>query len=248
MIRVIHEERQFIVVAKAAGVLSQGDRTGHDCVADLVRRHLLSGAEAEGRGAAYNPFVAPAHRLDRPVSGVLVMARTSKCARRLAAQFRESQAVKGYLAVTSSAPPLDCGRVSLWLKKDRRKNVVVVTPAESPGARASATGYQVVANHDGQSLVALFPETGRPHQLRVTMAHLGCPIAGDLKYGSPVALGGFIALHGLRAGFAHPISGEHVTFLAPLPDNWLGHFPWLSNALAPAFLPGAGSCCANGRQ
>ena len=248
MIRVIHEERQFIVVAKGAGVLSQGDKTGHDCVADLVRRHLLDSAAAAGRGGAYNPFVAPAHRLDRPVSGVMVLARTSKCARRLGAQFAASQAVKGYVAVTSSKPSADCGRVQLWLKKDRRKNVVVAAPAESPSARWSATGYQVVATNGELSLVALFPETGRPHQLRVTMANMGCPIAGDLKYGSPVALGGFIALHGLRAGFAHPISGEHVTFLAPLPDNWLGHFPWLSNALAPAFLPGAGSCCANGRQ
>ncbi len=237
MIRVIHEERQFIVIAKPAGVLSQGDRTGHDCAADHVRRHLLSRAEADGKGANYNPFVAPAHRLDRPVSGVLIMARTSKCARRLAAQFRDSQAIKGYLAVTSSAPPEHNGRISLWLKKDRRRNVVVVAAEGTKGARASTTGYQLIATRGELSLVALYPETGRPHQLRVTMAHLGCPIAGDMKYGSPVGLGGFIALHGLRAGFAHPISSERRTFFAPLPENWLPEFPWLSDVLPPSFLP-----------
>jgi len=223
---VLYEDRQVLVISKPAGMLSQKDRTGDPSAVEWAREYL-----APRQGSA-NPFVAPVHRLDRPVSGALVLARTSKSAARLTAQFRETDVRKEYLAVVCGSPRFEARKLTLWLRKDRRRNRVECSESKAlPGAAEATTGLQVVVRGSDFSLVTLRPNTGRPHQLRATLAHLGSPIAGDLKYGAPTGLGHWLALHSRSVTFRHPIGGETLQFVAPLPEVWTETFPWLENFL-----------------
>lgn len=217
---VIHEERHFIVVDKPAGVLSQQDATGDSALSDLVKSYLVDSHPAgPDKSTPYNPFIAPVHRLDRPVSGVSLLARTSKAASRLSRQFRDGTVDKSYLAVTCGHPGPD-RQVKLWLLKDRKTNRVEAREHPFDGAQQSVTEVAVVKSHGELSLVSLRPRTGRPHQLRVTLAWLGAAILGDLRYGAPQGLGNWIALHASSLAFDHPISGERCTFEAPLPPQF----------------------------
>ena len=225
-----------MVLAKPAGILSQGDRTGDATAIDCARDHLKSAREkatGSARKSRYSPFVVPVHRLDRPVSGALVMARSSKSASRLTEQFREGSPHKGYLAIVEGMPRYDRIFCPIWLKKDRQANRVEAQWSYFLGAREAISNLQVIARNNGHSLVALFPRTGRSHQLRATMALLELPILGDRKYGSSLTLPGFVALHSHLVVFRHPIKRERVAILAPLPPTWLVNWPWLRDLLPP---------------
>jgi 23S rRNA pseudouridine1911/1915/1917 synthase len=223
--RVLFSDRHLLVINKASGWLSQGDSTGDPAAADLARAWLvqqLPEGEREGR----NLFVAPAHRLDRPVSGVLVLARTSKAARRLSAQFQANAVAKVYLAIAPDSVP-DEATVELFLHKDRKRNQVTWRKEPGPGFQSASTHLLTRHRQEGLALVELRPETGRSHQLRVTLASLNAPIVGDVRYRSPVAMGKQLALHARQISLAHPVGGEQLTIQAPMPEQWLTRWPWL---------------------
>lgn len=214
-ISILHEDNHCLAVDKPAGVLVQADRTGDPTIVDLLRDELRQRLQRPG-----NIFLAAVHRLDRPVSGVLLLARTSKAATRLAAQFRGGTVEKTYLALVERAPEPAEGALEDLLVKDPSTNRVRIARAGEPGARAAHLGYRVVARHAAGTLVEVRLGTGRSHQIRVQLAARGSPIVGDLRYGSQRALGAMIALHASSLVFQHPTRGEAIEVHSPMPENW----------------------------
>lgn len=224
-LRVLHADNHVLAVAKPAGMPVAPDASGDESLLDVARAWV----EREYRkpGAA---FLGLVHRLDRPVSGVVVFGRTSKGASRLSAAFRERAAEKRYLGVSASRPRGDSGVVEHWLAKDEARNVVRVVRAGTDGAQRAVTRWSVVEERGGRVLLALEPETGRPHQLRVAAASLGCPLLGDLKYGALAPLpDASVALHARSLSIAHPTSGATLRLVAPLP----GLEAWRFSAAGP---------------
>ena len=226
-------DNHLLVVVKPAGLLSQADRTGDADVLTLgkalVKAHF---------GKPGDVFLGLVHRLDRPVSGLMVLARTSKAAARLSAQFRERTLAKTYVAVVEGAPGGGGTMADFLLKSDETVRVV---PPGTPGAKEARLSWQALAHAAGRTLVAVQLETGRAHQIRVQFATRGHPLAGDRRYGAskPWVLGGVpggIALHSAALAFAHPTRPETVEVRAA-PD-WAAPFgpaaaAWLA-ALPPA--------------
>jgi 23S rRNA pseudouridine1911/1915/1917 synthase len=187
-----------------------------------------------------NVFLGVVHRLDKPVSGVLLFARTSKAASRLSEQFREGVVEKTYWAIVENQREIgsrkprdipwvanDTGSLEDWLKKDEPHTRVEVVPRETPGAKFARLLFMVKGRHQGLTWLELRPHTGRKHQLRVQLASRGCPIYGDAKYGSDHPFGAAIALHARCLTFLHPTTKEPITLQADLPKIWRGRFAHL---------------------
>jgi 23S rRNA pseudouridine1911/1915/1917 synthase len=226
MFEILHEDNHLLAVNKPAGVLSQGDATGDPSVVDVVADYLRVTYAKPG-----NVYVGLVHRLDRPTSGVVLVARTSKAASRLSEQFRAGLVEKSYLAIAEGAWPDDEGEWSDWLVKDERTNIVSTVPPGSPGAQRASLAYRVVERGRGRLTFELRPTTGRGHQLRVQLASRGLPIVGDRKYGATsrlIALDGQprIALHARSLRIKHPTRPEPLTIDASPPGDW------------PAVVPG----------
>src|SRR4051812_30149617 len=222
MLEVLYEDNHSLVVNKPAGLLTQGDATGDPTVLDLTRAYLK-----ERYGKPGNVFVGLVHRLDRPTSGVVLLARTSKAAGRLSAQFRDGTVAKTYWAVVEGTCRDDSGEWADTLSKDEGENRVRVVPEGSPGGQPARVAYRVLERRAKTTLLELRPATGRSHQLRVQLASRGLPIVGDRKYGARsrlIALDGQprIALHAREVRFKHPTRPEHLTIAAPLPADWPG--------------------------
>jgi 23S rRNA pseudouridine1911/1915/1917 synthase len=220
MIEILHEDNHCLAVNKPAGMLSQGDSTGDPSVVDVVGDYLKVAYAKPG-----NVFVGLVHRLDRPTSGVVLVARTSKGAARLSEQFRDGLVEKTYLAVAEGAWPDDSGEWSDWLIKDERTNVVSTAGPTSTGAQRASLAYRVLDRSPNRVTFELRPTTGRGHQLRVQLASRGLSIVGDRKYGANsrlIALDGQprIALHAQKLRFKHPTRPEHLTIEASLPADW----------------------------
>jgi 23S rRNA pseudouridine1911/1915/1917 synthase len=232
MIEILYEDNHCLAVNKPAGLLTQGDASGDPCALELARADIKV-----RHGKPGNVFLGLVHRLDRPVSGVLLFARTSKAASRLSAEFREGTARKVYWAWVEGRVPDDAGRWVDRLEKDASRNVsrVVSTEAddmdevtgedEEGEGRLATLSYRVLERSRDRSLVELTPGTGRSHQLRVQLASRGLPIVGDRKYGARSSLvasdGGWrIALHALRLSVRHPTKGEAIAFEATVPADW----------------------------
>ena len=215
---ILHEDNHLLAVDKPAGRLVQGDRSGDPTLLDDCRAYLKAKYEKPG-----NVYLGLVHRLDRPVSGVVLLARTSKAASRLSARFREGEAHKTYLAVVEGCPERREAELVHWLSA--RGDVSGRTRCEaSPfaGAKESVLRYRVLSS-GARSLVRVEPVTGRRHQIRVQLAAAGCPIVGDRKYGAPMPLPDRrVALHARRLEIAHPVGGRIMRFEAPLP----GDDPW----------------------
>ena len=220
---VLYEDAHLIAVNKPAGLLTQGRAGGEPTVEDAVRSYL---PRNEANGDA--PFLGTVHRLDRPVSGVVLWAKTTKAARRLSAQFASRTAKKENWAVASLSPGDETieaeGLWDDWLTPSTNPTGVVqiVDPA-TPGARRAVTRFKLDRSRDvGTGLVSLRlePETGRTHQLRVQAAARGLPIVGDRLYGSPNPFAAGIALHAVRLSFDHPIAKQRCELTAPLPEAW----------------------------
>ncbi len=209
---VVHLDNHLLVIIKPAGLLAQEDRTGDADVLTVGKAFLKAQFNKPG-----NVFLGLVHRIDRPVSGLMVLARTSKAAARLSAQFRERTVEKGYLALVEGRVPGPQTLRDWLLKKDEQVRVV---PEGTPGAKAAELSLTPRAERHGQTLVEIRLGTGRAHQIRVQLAARGWPIVGDGRYGAKGAFRpGAIALHSHRLALDHPTRDERLTWHA-LPDGW----------------------------
>jgi 23S rRNA pseudouridine1911/1915/1917 synthase len=221
MIEILLEDNHCLAVNKPAGLLTQGDETGEPSLIDAARAYLKSRYDKPG-----NVFVGMVHRLDRPVSGVVLLARTSKAAGRLSAQFRAGTVEKIYRAVVEgNALGDDAGEWSDTLRKDERRNVVSVVRAGTPGGVEARLAFRVLERRERTITMELRPITGRSHQLRVQLASRGLPILGDRKYGATSLLRALdgkprVALHASRLTFTHPTRPEAISVSAPFPADW----------------------------
>ena len=219
MIDSLYLDNHLLVVSKPPGLLVQGDATGDADLVTLAKAYLKERFDKPG-----NVFVGLVHRLDRPTSGLVALARTSKAASRLSDQFRRRAVAKRYLAVVDGRLS-GAGRAEDWLAPSGG-GVAVVAP-DAPGAKRAALSWRVLAHRAGRTLVDVDLETGRKHQIRVQLAALGAPVVGDFRYGDPAepfADGRGIALHAYALTLEHPTRRERVTFTAPPPPAWAGLF------------------------
>jgi 23S rRNA pseudouridine1911/1915/1917 synthase len=218
---VLYEDNHLLVINKPAGVLVQGDKTGDVPLVELAKEYI--GKKYHKPGAV---FLGVVHRLDRPVSGVVVFARTSKSLERMNKLFREKQTKKTYWALVNNKPEQSEGTLVHWLVKDELKNKTTAYRHEHPEGSRSELNYKFIKQASGNYLLEVNPITGRPHQIRVQLASMGCPILGDLKYGSPIkSPDGSIALHARQLQFVHPVKMEPITISAPLSRNdWWNAF------------------------
>jgi 23S rRNA pseudouridine1911/1915/1917 synthase len=216
-IDIIHEDNHTLGVVKPAGLLVQGDSTGDTTALELAKSYIK-----EKHGKPGKVFLGLVHRIDRPVSGIVVFARTSKAASRLARAFHDRRVDKRYLAVVSGELPLVEDRLEGYMVRDKTKSRLVHTGA--PGAKAVSLTYRVLDTEGPFSLVEVTPLTGRHHQIRVQLAAEGAPIAGDMKYGASEALPDrAIALHAAGLRLPHPTRDELIELTSAPP---LGLAPW----------------------
>ena len=212
---VLYEDNHIIIVNKRSSDLVQGDATGDEPLDDIVRSYIKEKYNKPG-----DVFLGVVHRLDRPVSGCVVYARTSKALTRLSELFRTREVKKTYWAIVSDRPPAEEGNLSHWLKKNEAQNKSYVYATEVKGSKLAELSYRVLARSEKYYLVEVDLQTGRHHQIRAQLAAAGCPIKGDLKYGSKRSNeGGGISLHSRRIAFVHPVKNEEVKVEAPLPDD-----------------------------
>ena len=216
---ILYEDNHCLAVAKPAGCLSTHFAGKEETLDRMVKGYLKKKFRKPG-----NVFLGIVHRLDRAVSGVLLFARTSKAAARLAEQFRQGTVEKIYWAVVEGKIQESSGVLEDWLKKDQSIGRVDVVRSKTPGARKASLHYQMMGSHGGLTWLEIRPQTGRTHQLRVQLAHAGHPIYGDAKYGSVHSFGDAIALHARSLVFSHPIRREPISLTAPLPAAWHARF------------------------
>lgn len=210
---VLFEDNHLLVVNKSPGILVQGDATGDVPLVELCKAYIKEKYQKPGE-----VFLGVVHRLDRPVSGVVVFARTSKALERMNELFREKETTKTYWAIVRSRPPQPEGVLIHWLIKDEKKNKTTAFKKETIGASRSELSFKVIGNTEGHVLLQVNPVTGRSHQIRVQLASMGCVIKGDIKYGDDHPNeDGSIYLHARRLSFIHPVKKEPVSFEAPVP-------------------------------
>ena len=212
---VIYEDNHLIAVNKTCREIVQGDKTGDQPLSEMLKAWLKKKYAKPG-----NVFIGVAHRLDRPVSGVVLFAKTSKALARLNTRFRDGKVKKTYWAIVKNRPPKDEDEVVNWLVRNENQNKSFAFDNERPGAKKAILHYRLVAASDRYFLLEIDLKTGRHHQIRCQLAHLGCPIRGDLKYGYPRSnRDGGISLHARSASFVHPVSQLPVQIVAPVPDD-----------------------------
>ena len=215
-VKVLYEDNHLIVAIKPAGVLSQSDGSNAPDMLTILKAYIKEKYQKPGE-----VYLGLVHRLDRPVSGVMVFARTSKAASRLSEQIRQRRVEKIYRCVVNGVLEGE-GRLENYISKDESTNTVTVSDAEKPGFKASYLDYKALADKDDMTLVEVKLGTGRSHQIRAQMAHAGFPLIGDQKYGKKDNRTKDIALEAYKLSFEHPVKREFITFEAPVPDT----FPW----------------------
>ncbi|MBK8706855.1 MAG: RluA family pseudouridine synthase [Saprospiraceae bacterium] len=219
-IQVLYEDNHLLAVNKPAGWLVQGDETGDEPLSNWAKAYIKSRYNKPG-----DVFLGVVHRIDRPVSGVVVMARTSKALERMNRLFQERKIQKTYWAICAQRPEPFNGHLAHYIAKDTTKNVAKAYDQLSRrGADADAKlgelDYELLAEIDGRCLLGVHPLTGRPHQIRVQLAKINCPIVGDVKYGFPQPLhDGSIALHCLNLSFEHPVLKTPISISADPPRS-----------------------------
>ena len=212
---ILYEDNHLIAVNKRPGDIVQGDKTGDAPLGDLLKAYIKEKYKKPGE-----VFLGVVHRLDRPVSGVVVFARTSKALARMNELFRERRTQKTYWAVVRTAPPQASGSLIHYLKKDEKNNKSRAYAQEVPGSSRAWLDYRLLGKSDHYYLLEVLPHTGRHHQIRVQLSTMGCPIKGDVKYGAErTNENGSIHLHARRLVFLHPVKKEEIVLTAQPPDD-----------------------------
>lgn len=213
---VVYEDNHIIIVNKTASEIVQGDKTGDTPLSDTVKEYLKEKYQKPG-----NVFIGVTHRLDRPVSGLVLFAKTSKALSRLNKMFKRGEVKKTYWAVVKNRPAQEEGTLSHWMVRNEKQNKSYAYDKEKPGSKHAILDYRLIAASDNYFLLEVNLKTGRHHQIRCQLAKMGCPIKGDLKYGFARSNpDGSICLHARRISFIHPVSKEQITVEAPLPPSF----------------------------
>lgn len=214
-LQVLHEDNHTIVVNKQPSDIVQGDKTGDTPLSEKIKSYLKEKYNKPG-----NVFCGVVHRLDRPTSGALVFARTSKALARLNEQFRSKNTRKIYWAVVEERPEKDSGTLVDYLKKNEKQNKSYVVDESTQGAKKAVLSYKYLGSSDKYHLLEIELETGRHHQIRCQLANIGCIIKGDLKYGAKRSnKNGSIHLHARMLEFDHPTTKDRIKVVAPCPDD-----------------------------
>ncbi|MBQ2554904.1 MAG: RluA family pseudouridine synthase [Prevotella sp.] len=213
----VYEDNHIIIVYKESGEIVQGDKTGDTPLSDTVKDYIKQKYHKPG-----NVFLGVVHRLDRPVAGLVLFARTSKALSRLNDMFREGQVHKEYWAITANTPTPPDGTLRHWLVRREQQNKSYAYNKQVKGAKEALLHYHTLARADRYSLIEVTLMTGRHHQIRCQLATIGCPIRGDLKYGAPRSNpDGSISLLSHHIRFTHPVSGKTIDVYSPLPQERL---------------------------
>ena len=217
---VVYEDNHIIVVNKTASEIVQADKTGDTSLSETVKQYLKEKYQKPG-----NVFIGVTHRLDRPVSGLVIFAKTSKALTRLNEMFRTSEVKKTYWAVVKNAPKEPEGELVHYLARNEKQNKSFAYDKEVPNSKKAILNYRLIGHSENYYLLEVDLKTGRHHQIRCQLAKMGCPIKGDLKYGAPRSNpDGSICLHARKVRFIHPVSKELIELEAPLPEGnlWKG--------------------------
>lgn len=215
IVQPLYEDNHLLIVNKPTGILVQGDKTGDKTLTDYCKEYIKEKYNKPGA-----VFLHPVHRLDRPVSGVLVFARTSKGLERMNKLFATRKVQKTYWAIVKNRPSQKKGKLISWLKKDGTKNIVTAYAEPTDGAQKAETDFRLLGKMNDHFMLEVEPMTGRPHQIRVHLSEFGCPIKGDLRYGFPKPNPDkSINLHARKLYFEHPIKKEPLIITAGVPND-----------------------------
>ena len=215
--KVIYEDNHIIIVYKESGEIVQGDKTGDLPLCDIVKDYIKKKYNKPGE-----VFLGVVHRLDRPVSGLVVFARTSKALTRLNKMFQTHDLTKTYWAIVANKPKEDAGTLKSWIVRNEKQNKSYCHLHEVPNSKMALLDYKVIAHSDRYHLLEVNLHTGRHHQIRCQLASIGCVIKGDLKYGAQRSNpDGSISLLSRRMEFIHPVSKQLISVISPLPDDKL---------------------------
>lgn len=218
--RILFEDNHLLVFNKNVGEIVQADKTGDECLADTLKAFIAMRDDKPGK-----VFLGIPHRLDRPVSGIVLFAKTSKALSRLTAMFRDGEVHKTYWALCCAPPPGPSGELDDWLVRNEQMNKSFIARGgqSAPGAKLARLTYRLLGQTQRYSLLEVNLLTGRHHQIRCQLSGMGCPIKGDLKYGAPRSNpDGGICLHARRITFVHPVRGDGMDLTATPPGTWKG--------------------------
>jgi 23S rRNA pseudouridine1911/1915/1917 synthase len=214
-LNIIYEDNHLIAINKKCGEIVQGDKTGDTTLADDLKEWLKEKYRKPG-----NVFVGIPHRLDRPVSGIVLFAKTGKALSRLNEMFRSGEVKKTYWAIVKNRPPKEEDELVHWLERNERQNKTYAYADERPDTKKAVLHYKLIACSDHYYLLEIDLKTGRHHQIRSQLSNIGCPIKGDLKYGASRSNpDGGISLHARHVLFTHPVSKETIRLVASVPSN-----------------------------
>ena len=228
--KILYEDNHLLIVVKTVNMAVQADDSRDPDLLTLLKQDLKERYQKPG-----NVYLGLVHRLDRPVGGVMVFAKTSKAAARLTEQMRTGDFEKRYLAVLGGVPEPESGKLVNWLKKNAVNNMVYLSTEGTDGAKYAALDYRVLEKKGGLSLTEIKLHTGRSHQIRVQFAGIAHPVYGDMRYGGEYAVKGKLALWAYSLAFTHPVTKERMRFLSEPPEDTA---PWkffhVSEAVRPA--------------
>lgn len=213
---IIYEDNHIIIVSKNNSEIVQGDKTGDKPLSETVKQYIKEAYAKPG-----SVFLGVVHRLDRPVSGLVMFARTSKALTRLNEMFRDGSVHKTYWAIVRNCPPNPAGTLTNWLVRNEKQNKSYAYDREVPQSKKAILDYRLIGTSDNYYLLEIDLKTGRHHQIRCQLAKMGCPIKGDLKYGAKRSNpDGGISLLARSMQFIHPVSKKNIKVEAPLPEEW----------------------------
>ncbi len=216
--RILFEDNHLLIVNKKVGEIVQGDKTGDECLAETYKAFIARRDNKPGK-----VFLGIPHRLDRPVSGICVLAKTSKCLERLAGMFRNSEIHKFYWALCCAAPERKEATLENWMTRNEKQNKSFISRTEGNGAKLAKLKYRHIADTERYHLLEVELLTGRHHQIRCQLSHISCPIKGDLKYGASRSNpDGGICLHAHEIRFTHPVKKTEMDIVCPPPSSWKG--------------------------